>query len=57
MSGCDTVSAFKGKGKKSARQAYEQITDTLVYLADHTFEHLKANSSHFMEIERLIVIM
>ena len=55
--GCVTVSAFKGKGKKSAWQAYEQIIDTLVYLADHPFEHLKANSSHFMKIERLIVIM
>ena len=35
ITGCDTVSAFKGKGKKSAwqvRQAYEEITDTFVIL-------------------------
>ena len=57
---CDTESAFKGKGKKSAWQAwqaYEHITDTLVYLADHPFEHLDANNNHFMKIEQLIVIM
>ena len=45
MTGCDTVSAFKGKGKISAWQAwqaYEDITDTLVYLANHPFEHLYA---------------
>ena len=45
LTGCDTVSAFKGKGKKSAWQAwqaYEEVTDTFVYLANHPFEHLYA---------------
>ena len=60
LTGCDTVSAFKGKGKKSTWQAwksYEDITDTFVYLADHPFEHLHVDSDHFKKIERLTVIM
>ena len=41
LTGCDTVSAFRGKGKKStwqAWQAYEDITNTFVYLANHPFQ-------------------
>lgn len=59
VTGCDTVSAFKGKGKKSAWQAwqaYEQVTDTFVYLANHPFEHLYTDSDHFKKIERLAIL-
>ena len=38
LTGCDTTSAFRGKGKKSAWQAwqaYEEVTETFRYLADH----------------------
>ena len=54
------VSAFRGKGKKStwqAWQAYEDITNTFVYLANHPFQHLYAGSDHFKKLERLMVIM
>ena len=60
LTGCDTMSAFRGKGKKStwqAWQAYEDITNTFVYLANHPFQHLYAGSDHFKKIERLTVIM
>ena len=60
LTGYDTVSAFRGKGKKStwqAWQAYEDITNTFVYLANHPFKHLYAGSDHFKKIERLTVIM
>ena len=57
MTGCDTVSAFRGKGKKSTWQAYEDITDTFVYLAQHPFSRIHIDSEHFKKIERLIVIM
>ena len=60
LTGCDTTSAFRGKGNKSAWQpcqAFSEITETFQYLADHPFEHLSAESGHFRKIERLIVIL
>ena len=60
LTGCDTTSAFRGKGKKSAWQAwqaYEEITDTFQFLATHPFEHLNVHSDHFQTIERLTVIL
>ena len=54
LTGCDTVSAFKGK---QAWQAFEEVTDTFVNLSLHPFETLKAHSSHFKAIERLIVVL
>ena len=56
LTGCDTTSAFKGKGKKSvwqAWQAYEEVTETLE-LASNPFEILDVHSDHFWKIERLI---
>jgi hypothetical protein len=60
FSGCDTTSAFQGKGKKSAWQAwqaYKDITETFVHLAGHPFELLSTSSDHFKKIERLTVIL
>ena len=60
LTGCDTTSAFKGKGKKTAWQAwqiYEAVTDTFVHLASHAFEHLSVECLHFQRIERLTVII
>ncbi len=45
--GCDTTSAFRGRGKKSAWQAwqaYEEVTQTFTFLAAHPFELLHAES-------------
>ena len=51
VTGCDTTSFFKGKGKKSAwagnGRHYEEVTETLYHLASHTFEHLNDDSDHF----------
>ena len=60
FSGCDTTSAFNGKGKKSVWQAwhvYEDITETFVYLASHPFQLLDVDDDHFKKIERLTVIL
>ena len=60
ISGCDTTSAFWGKGKKSfwqAWMAFEEVTDTFVYLASHPFEPLDSNCEKFRKIERLIVLV
>ncbi|XP_061894509.1 uncharacterized protein LOC133644183 [Entelurus aequoreus] len=59
-SGCDTTSAFNGKGKKSAWrawQAYDAATETFMYLAKHPFQELKVDSEHFQTLERLTVIL
>ena len=60
LTGCDTTSSFRGKGKKSAWQAwqaYEEITETFQYLATHPFVHLNTDCGHFQKIERMIVIL
>ena len=60
FSGCDTISSFNGKGKKSvwqAWQAYDDVTETFVYLAGHSFQLLDADDHHFLKLERLTVIL
>ena len=58
--GCDKTSASWGKGKKSfwqAWMAFEEVTDTFVYLASHPFEPLDSNCVNFRKIERLIILV
>ena len=59
--GCDTTSAFNGKGKQSAWQAWslcgDVITASLEYLSAHPFQELDLNSPHFQSLERLTVVM
>lgn len=46
LSGCDTTSAFFGKSKVSAWQAWElypEITPTLEFLADHPFHEISVD--------------
>ena len=60
LPGCDTIAAFRGKGKKSfwqAWNAYEEVTDAYVHLAAHPFEHLDLHSESFQRIERLFVVV
>ncbi|KAG5899603.1 hypothetical protein JTB14_037265 [Gonioctena quinquepunctata] len=60
FSSCDTTSAFKGKSKKSiweAWQAFQDVTDTFVYLATNPFQLLKADSEHFKKLERLTSVL
>ena len=60
LTGCDTTSAFKGKGKKSAWkvwQAFKEVTETLVYLSLNPFENVHVDSIHFASIERFIVVL
>jgi len=59
LTGCDTTSAFRGKGKKSewqAWQAYEKVTRTFEFLATHLSEHLDSDSEHFQRIELLCIV-
>ena len=57
-SGCDTTSAFSGKGKKStwrAWQAYDDATEIFVSLAKHPFQQLDVDCQQFQKLERLTV--
>jgi len=59
-SGCDTTSAFNGKGKKSAWrawQAYDDATEIFVHLAKHPFQLLDVECQQFQKLERLTVIL
>ena len=58
--GCDTTSAFVGKGKHSAWQAwqlYNEVTLTLAFLAEDPFQHLDVDSERFRRIESIAAIM
>ena len=60
LTGCDTTSAFKGKGKKSAWQAWQafkEVTETLVHLSLNPFENVHVDPIHFASIERFIVVL
>jgi hypothetical protein len=58
--GCDTTSAFSGKGTKSiwqAWQAYKEVTNTFVYLARNPLQILSLDDDHFSQLERLTVVL
>jgi len=60
FTGCDTTSAFKGKGKKSTWQAwniFEEVTEAFLYLAQHPYEQLDVTSDCFRTIERFTVVL
>ena len=58
LTGCDTTSALKGKGKLSAWQAwqaYSDVTDVLIRLADNPFQLIDEESDDFRSIEQFVV--
>ena len=60
LTGCDTTSSFRERGKKStwlAWQSYSEVTETLSYLVEHPFHPLDASSPHFKKLERLAIII
>ncbi|KAG5872476.1 hypothetical protein JTB14_025661 [Gonioctena quinquepunctata] len=58
FSGCDTTSAFKSKKSIwEAWQAFQDVTDTFVYLATHPFQLLIADPEHFKKLERLTAVL
>ena len=55
FSGCDTTSQFLGKGKKSsweAWNAFPEVTDAFLFLAEHPFEQIDSSSDIFKLLER-----
>ncbi len=60
FTGCNTTSAFFGKGKKSAWEtwnAYPEVTETFMYMSTHPHMSLTKESQHFQNLERFTVVL
>ena len=60
FTGCDTVSAFFGKGKLSAWAAwkcYPSVTEAFVFIAENPFVAMEVNNHHFKLLERFTVVL
>jgi len=56
FTGCDTTSAFFGKGKKSAWDAWNsfpEVTDAFLLIDSHPHTLLSNDNEHFKLLERL----
>ncbi|KAL9966137.1 hypothetical protein ACROYT_G024162 [Oculina patagonica] len=60
FTGCDTTSAFLGKGKKSAWEAwnaYPEVTEAFLYVNDNPFNPLEIDSPLFKVLQRFVVVL
>lgn len=60
FTGCDTTSAFLGRGKKSAWQAwkaYPEVTEAFHYIVSHPHLQITAEAQHFQLLEQFSVIL
>ena len=60
FTGCDTVSSFKGKAKKSAWvtwKAFTTATDVFKSLTQNPFTDLQENSDSFKQLQKFVVQM
>ena len=58
--GCDTTSAFLGKGKRSAWEAwnsYPEVTAAFIYMSTHPHTPLTKESQHFRYLKRFTVVL
>ena len=57
FTGCDTASSFYGKGKRSAWEACDDVTQMFTYMALHPLSIIDIDSPHFKLLEHFTVIM
>ncbi|XP_078351843.1 uncharacterized protein LOC144636497 [Oculina patagonica] len=60
FTGCETTSAFLGKGKKSAWEAwnaYPEVTEAFLYVNDNPFNPLEIDFPLFKVLQRLLVVL
>ena len=60
FTGCDTMSQFLGKGKKSAWEAWKSlpnVTDAFQFIAQHPFHVLELSSATFQLLEHFACIL
>ena len=60
FTGCDTTSAFFGRGKKSAWEAwncFQDVTRAFTYMALHPYAEIDVGTENFQLLERFTVIL
>ena len=60
FTGCDTTSAFYGRGKKSAWEVwncFDDVTQAFTYMARHPYAELNVNTPHFHLLEHFTIIL
>jgi len=60
MTGCNTVSTFKGKTRSllgKPGKLLKLLLKHFVYLANHFFEHVHVNRNQFRKIERQVNVI
>ena len=57
FTGCDTTSAFWGKGEKSAWESYPEVTQAFIYMATHPHTPLTVESQYFWNLEHFTVVV
>jgi hypothetical protein len=60
FTGCDTTSAFFGKGKKTAWEvckSYPEVTEAFLHMTKHPHSPVTEESQHFQLLERFSVIL
>ena len=60
FTGCDTTSAFFGRGKKTAWEAwksYQDVTRAFTFMALHPYTEIDVDAEHFQLLERLTIVM
>lgn len=60
FTGCDTTSAFFGRGKKSAWEAwvcYPEVTNAFTYIASNPFSNVEIGSECFQLLEHFTVVL
>ena len=60
ITGCDTTSAFRGRGKTTAWQTwnnYPDVTDAFSFITKHPFHKMVKNSHTFQKLERFVIVL
>ena len=60
FTGCDTTSAFHGRGKKLAWEAwncYPEVTTAFTYMASNPYASLVLESPHYRLLERFTIVL
>ena len=60
FSGSDTTSSFRGKGKKTAWNAwisFEEVTEAFLFIVEHPFMRIEAESEIFKILKKYVIVL